>query len=240
MAQPMHRVHGQAFWISRTEVTFEQWLAYLRALPPAERKERLPSGADVALDEQPDGRFTLMLEPSPEERHRAREGELLVYGDREVRQEVRWERLPVSGVSYVDGLAYTAWLDRTGRVPGARLCTAQEWEHAARGADGRLYPHGNVLQPGDANIDMTYGRKPAAFGPDEVGSFPASNSPYDIADLAGNVWELIAVRRGPPLYKGGGFYHTAFAAIAENSGNPADRKQGNIRVGLRICADPAR
>jgi formylglycine-generating enzyme required for sulfatase activity len=96
-----------------------------------------------------------------------------------------------------------------------------------------------VLRASDANIDETYGRISSAFGPDEVGSFPASNSPYDVADLSGNVWELVAIA-DKPLYKGGSFYQTAFAANAENRGNPADPKLGNIRIGLRVCADAAR
>ncbi|HSK03070.1 MAG TPA: formylglycine-generating enzyme family protein, partial [Kofleriaceae bacterium] len=239
-AQPLRRVHGRAFWIARTEVTFGQWLAYLRELPPAERKERLPAGTGVGLGEGPDGRFVLSLEPAPGQTYRAAEGEPLVYPGREVRKEVRWERLPVSGVSYADALAYAGWLDRTGQVRGARVCTAREWEHAARGADGRSFPHGGALEPGHANIDATYGRVPSAFGPDEVGSFPASDSPYGVADLAGNVWEITTTGEDRPSYKGGSFYQTAFAATSENMGNPGDPNLGNIRVGLRICADAAR
>jgi len=237
-AHPMHRVHGAAFWISRTEVTFEQWIAYLRALPPAERKQALPSGAGVKLEEQ-GGRFELQIEPSPHEMHRAVEGEPLVYPGRKVRSTVRWERLPVSGVSYHRALPYTAWLHRSGRVPGARICTAREWEHAARGADGRLFPHGNVLRPDEANIDETYGRTSSAYGPDEVGSFPASNSPYDVVDLAGNVWELTIVGKDRPWFQGGCFYHPAWAATSENRGNPAEPNLGNLHTGLRICADAA-
>jgi formylglycine-generating enzyme required for sulfatase activity len=237
-AQPLHRVHGRAFWISRSEVTFAQWIAFLRDLPPAARRQYLPSAGDVSLDERA-GRFVVALEPSPDQRRSAAEGELLIYPGRESRREVRWEQLPVSGVSYVDAVAYAAWLVRTGRVPGARLCTDREWEHAARGADGRSYPHGRALHAADANIDETYGRKPAAFGPDEVGSYPASNSPYDVADLAGNVWELVIVGKDKPWLVGGSFYQTAFAASCENRGNPADRSQVSIRAGLRICADAA-
>ena len=50
------------------------------------------------------------------------------------------------------------WLDRTGRVPGARVCEEREWERAARGADDRMYPHGDNLEPDDANFDETYGK----------------------------------------------------------------------------------
>ena len=40
---------------------------------------------------------------------------------------------------------------------------------------------------------MTYGRVDSAYGPDEVGSHPASRSPFGVDDLAGNVFELVDV-----------------------------------------------
>jgi hypothetical protein len=70
-------------------------------------------------------------------------------------------KFPVSAVSYEDAIAYAAWLDRTRRVVGARLCDDHEWERAARGGDGRVFPTGATLV--DANIDVTYGREPLAF-----------------------------------------------------------------------------
>jgi formylglycine-generating enzyme required for sulfatase activity len=257
LAQPLHAVETAAFWIARTEVTYADWLAYLRALPPDHwldyllalspdervrqdvRHIRFPS-TGVTLEER-DGRFTLSLAPvtGADLWHRAREGEPLVYPGRKVRKEVRWERLPVSGISYLDAQAYTACLDRTGRVPGARLCTVHEWERAARGADGRVFPHGDVLHPGDANIDLTYGRVDNAYGPDEVGSFPASHSPYDLADLAGNVWDWTTDAKGKPLLKGGSFFQPPQAAMSSNA-NPGAASLRNVRTGLRVCADAAR
>src|SRR5678815_2053151 len=99
-------------------------------------------------------------------------------------------KLPVAAVSYEDAVAFAAWLDRSGRVRGARLCDEYEWERAARGADGRTFPTGTVLAPDDANIDVTYGREPLAFGPDEIGSHPQSRSPVGADDMAGNIWAV--------------------------------------------------
>ena len=95
------------------------------------------------------------------------------------------------------------------------------------------------MRPDEANIDETYGRTSSAYGPDEVGSFPASNSPYDVVDLAGNVWELTIVGKDRPWFQGGCFYHPAWAATSENRGNPAEPNLGNLHTGLRICADAA-
>ena len=65
------------------------------------------------------------------------DGEPIVYGTRDRNQSVRWRRLPVSGISHEDAAAFAAWLASSGRVPGARLCKEEEWEAAARGADGK-------------------------------------------------------------------------------------------------------
>ena len=102
-----------------------------------------------------------------------------MYIARDRNQKVDWMRLPVSGISADDAVAYAAWLATTGRVRGARLCSEVEWERAARGADDRLYPHGYHLAPADANHFATYG---AGAGPDQVGSYPVSRSPFGIDD----------------------------------------------------------
>src|SRR5207253_1092585 len=96
----------------------------------------------------------------------------------------------------------------SGRLPGARLCDEHEWERAARGADGRRFPHGDRLAPDDANYDETYGRHPLAYGPDEVGSHPASESPFGVRDMAGNVYEWVRSVRAPAeaVYRGGAWY----------------------------------
>jgi rhamnose transport system permease protein len=87
---------------------------------------------------------------------------------------------PVVKVSWNDAVAYCAWL-------GKRLPTEQEWEKAARGPEGNIFPWGNAFDPARANIKATGIRGTVA-----VGSFPAGASPYGVEDLAGNVWEWTA------------------------------------------------
>ncbi|MCG8423387.1 MAG: SUMF1/EgtB/PvdO family nonheme iron enzyme [Proteobacteria bacterium] len=242
VAQPLHTVHTGAYLIGRTEVTMAQWMAYLRDLPAHERAIRRPQDARAQLTERADGTFELHFQPAPGVIYRVREGQPLRYRQRTVRVEQEWRNVPVIGISWDDAVAYTAWLDRTGRIPGARLCTEHEWERAARGADRRLYPHGDDLAPDDANHDATYGRKPGGYGVDEVGSHPRSDSPFGLADMAGNVWEWVeSVENSPSrvVRRGGDYYLRSRNSLSVNRDTGVFRSMRSRKIGLRICADIA-
>ncbi|HET9624194.1 MAG TPA: SUMF1/EgtB/PvdO family nonheme iron enzyme, partial [Kofleriaceae bacterium] len=244
-AQPLHSVPTPGYVIARHEVTFADWMTYLRALPAAERARRLPhtaqtasahAGAFVELREPAPGAFALTIQPTSQA-YTADEHEAVHYLSRTTGADQAWPRMPVSGISWDDAIAYGAWLDRTGALPGARPCDEHEWERAARGADGRLFPHGDRLAPDDADLAETYGRQPAAFGPDEVGRHPASDSPFGVADLAGNAWEWTASVSGDEqvVIRGGSWYHNPLAARSNNR-EPSEPELRAIVIGLRICA----
>ena len=144
------------------------------------------------------------------------------------------------GISADEAREYAAWLAR-GRIPGARLCTEVEWERAARGTDGRAYPHGEELSPEQANIDATYGKKVGAYGPDEVCHHEQSSSPFGVCDMAGNVWEhtvpvLKKSRSTASVLRGGSYYQPDIDAHAANRWD-IQGSRAPATVGVRICAD---
>ncbi|MEK8032840.1 SUMF1/EgtB/PvdO family nonheme iron enzyme [Ideonella sp. DXS29W] len=88
-------------------------------------------------------------------------------------------RRPVTWVSLDDARAYCQWA-------GKRLPHEWEWQYAAQGTDGRLYPWGSTWDDAKVPAPST-GRDLAP--PPEVGRFPQSASPFGVEDLVGHVWQ---------------------------------------------------
>ena len=241
-AVPMHEMTTGAYLIARNETTYAEWIDFLEDLTPAERAARTPGGGPggfhqvAALAQLSPGVWQLRMAKG-ELRFTARSDEPLVYPRRKTRAAQNWLRMPITGIDWADAAAYLAWLDRTGRVPGARFCSELEWERAARGADGRPFPTGERIGPEDANYDETYGRDFAAMGPDEVGSFPASDSPFGVQDMMGNAfeWTSSALADDEKVARGGGFFFGTATGYAMNRAVfSSDFREGSL--GLRVCA----
>ena len=95
---------------------------------------------------------------------------------------------PLVGVSWFEAVAYCRWLmAQTGHE--FRLPSEVEWEKAARGSDGRIWPWGNTWEPGRCNSEE------AGIGKTTpVSQYPNGASPYGVLDMAGNVWELVVTK----------------------------------------------
>ncbi len=89
-----------------------------------------------------------------------------------------YENFPVVWVDWNQSSTYCKWV-------GGRLPSEAEWEKAARGTEGLIYPWGD--QAPDDRL-LSFNQEDAT----EVGSHPAGASPYGVMDMAGNVWEWVA------------------------------------------------
>ena len=111
-----------------------------------------------------------------------------------------WDRKPVTWVSLEDARAYAAW-------SGKRLPHEWEWQYAAQGSDGRLYPWGNRW---DALVLPTPENGRTMRSPDLVDAHAKGASPFGVEDLVGNVWqwtdEFIDEHTRGGILRGGSYY----------------------------------
>ena len=166
---------------------------------------------------------------------------------------------PVVNVTWKDALAYAHW-------KGLTLPSESEWEKAARGTDGRVYPWGNDWGNGLANTKEYWTKGARSLLPrvwqwnysttTSVGYFsPRGDSPYGCADMSGNVWEWTRSfykkypyvanddredinGSGHHILRGGSFGLDGWSAHCAVRGDLDVDSLGYFRLGFRVCASP--
>jgi formylglycine-generating enzyme required for sulfatase activity len=156
---PQKQLHLSAFEIDLVPVTFGDFARFIEAGGYRQRALWSEAGWEAL---QRDGWARPRFIGEPEWSH------------------VTAQAQPVCGLSFWEAEAYAAYL-------GKRLPTEAEWEKAARGTKGPLYPWGDEWIDGCCSAR---GGPVRAAPP--VGSFPRGASPYGVLDMAGGVWEWCA------------------------------------------------
>jgi formylglycine-generating enzyme required for sulfatase activity len=190
-----------------------------------------------------------------------------VIGPRDYGMPYILSNYPVIGVSWYEAVAFCRWLKEYLRTIGhefkvwedgeirernapfetfnIQLPSEPQWEKAARGKDGRIYPWGSEPDSELANYDETGIGTTSA-----VGCFPGGTSPYGVVDLTGNVYEWCRTkwRGGYQVYendgavsgsarrvlRGGAFYdHVRLVRCAVRYSRSPDLRIGY--VGFRVC-----
>jgi formylglycine-generating enzyme required for sulfatase activity len=111
-----------------------------------------------------------------------------------------WAKKPVTWISLEDARAYATWA-------GKRLPHEWEWQFAAQGTDGRLYPWGNEWR---AEAVPKPDESRTMRGPDDVEAHAGGASPFGVMDLVGNVWqwtdEYVDEHTRAGILRGGSYY----------------------------------
>lgn len=185
---PKERIIEHAYRISKYPISNIQFARFVEAGGYEDESYWSPEGLawrSGESDEQLDDSWRRYVERrSPQERNRP-----WYWGDPERANPLT----PVVGVSWYEAEAYCRWLTGELRRAGtigkdqvARLPAEEEWERAARGADGREYPWGEGFNVSRCNLKI--GPHPAG-GTTAVCTYPGGASPDNLWDCSGNVWE---------------------------------------------------
>ena len=220
------------FWMDKHEVTIGQYAAFLDALEADKAKARSydhPDQPPGKKNHVPDG-WSSYLQAA------------LTAGN--FNNQPININCPVARVDWWDAYAYAKWR-------GNRLPTEEEWERAARGQDGRIYPWGNDAQPNAANLGADYDEKGRGGKTDGFNFWaPVDRMPLDVTregvvGLAGNVEEWTDTWGNHPDYpdllvpiaRGGNFALPATAKVSTIRTFAQTPKDASYARGFRTVRD---
>jgi serine/threonine-protein kinase len=175
--QPQHTINLKDYWIDQTDVTNAMYAAFVQATGYKTDAEK--GGWGWAFTNNAWNKVNGADWQHPQGTGSSLQG---------------LDNHPVVLVSWADSQAYCKWA-------GRRLPTEAEWEKAARGTDGRLFPWGdqppaaNLLNFADKNLPLDWTDKSANDGYEftsPVGNYPAGASPYGALDMAGDAIQWVA------------------------------------------------
>lgn len=131
---------------------------------------------------------------------------------------------PVVFVTWTDAAAYAEWA-------GKSLPTGQQWEKAARGTRGTVYPWGDQTTPAKCNV-----RENGVGSTTVVDCYQSGVSPYGVFDMCGNVWEWCSTETKPGRHElKGGAWTSPFLRATPSSFNDAAESMCDDDTGFR-CA----
>ncbi len=169
---PAHEVAVDSLLMEITEVTFDQYVAFLNVRGPDTHINGCAGFPCIQTqNESPDAPIIF-------------DGAIYSIG-------AGLRPHPVYGVTYYGALEYC-------QAIGRRLPTEAEWERAARADDGRIYPWGNRWDNALAKTNRPLDTPPGSF---PVGSYPSGASFYGVYDMAGNVAEWVSDWYGERHYE---------------------------------------
>ena len=135
--------------------------------------------------------------------------------------------LPVTNIGWADARAYATWA-------GKRLPSEEEWEKAARGTLGTLFPWG------DFDLGNNYnGANQGRYFPNKVGTYPKGKSQYGVNDLSGNVYEMTTSKwiDGTYCMRGGSFLNKGAYVMSCFRWAADDTTYGASWLGFRCVKD---
>jgi formylglycine-generating enzyme required for sulfatase activity len=184
--RPQHTLTLPTYWIGKTPVTNAQWRRFVEQGGYTIERYWTRAGWRWVEDEDADAFWERWL-------NRVRRTISPVrhpWSDTWNYASFNGDNQPVVGVSWFEAVAYCRWLSEVTKQE-FYLPSEAEWEKAARGPHGLIYPWGYEWQPGRCNSAEAGIEYPLS-----VGSFSAGASLYSVLDMAGNVWEWCATKYG--------------------------------------------